>query len=201
MEAAIVLVAIFGFVILAIAGKTLANELSPTLPEDVSDNFSPNTDMTDIRNSVPEDENADNGNAGATPEWNITTDPNTWPAGDRVWDICRAIALAEGFNVPSAAPFLLNNPGDISDGSSTFGYEQHSGSKITKFPDAQTGWQWLYDKIKNHVTGRSSVYPRSLTVTQFSQKYAANWQPWKTIVGRQLNLNSDTQSFSDYVNS
>jgi hypothetical protein len=51
----------------------------------------------------------------------ITSDPSTWPTGSRIWDIARAIAIAEGANVEGSNPDRLNNPGDISDGASTYG--------------------------------------------------------------------------------
>lgn len=129
----------------------------------------------------------------------ISTDPASWPAGDKIWDVCRAIATAEGYNTNGAA-FKLNNPGDISDGSTTYGSEVHDGSSITHFPDAATGWNWLYQKISNHIAGKSSVYPASLTIAQFAQKYAASWQNWKTNVGNQLGVNPDSTTFAGYVN-
>lgn len=128
----------------------------------------------------------------------ITTDPQTWPAGDAVWDICRAIAIAEGYNTNGAA-FKLNNPGDISDGGSQFGAEAHDGSNVTHFPDAATGWNWLYNKISNHLAGKSSTYPQTMTITQFAQKYAGNWQNWKNNVGRALDVDPDTTTFAQYV--
>src|SRR5258708_26462293 len=83
----------------------------------------------------------------------ITFDESTWPSGDRVWNVCRAIARAEGANIEGSNPDRLNNPGDISDGGLTYGFEWHSGSSVTKFPDKQTGWQWLYSKISNAAAG------------------------------------------------
>src|SRR6266403_1907032 len=65
---------------------------------------------------------------------NITFDPATWPSGDRVWNVCRAIAHAEGADVEGSNPDRLNNPGDISDGALTYGFEFHSGSSLTTFP-------------------------------------------------------------------
>lgn len=127
----------------------------------------------------------------------ITYDESTWPSGDRIWNVCRAIASAEGADVQGSNPDRLNNPGDISDGFSTYGGEQHSGSNITKFPDKETGWKWLYRKISNISQGNSDVYSVDFTWQQFSQKYAANWQPWLAIVTGRLNVN-DTDRFGDY---
>src|SRR5260370_32854808 len=88
----------------------------------------------------------------------ITVDESTWPSGDRVWNVCRAIARAEGANVQGSNPDRLNNPGDISDGGLKYGFEFHSGSSITKFPDKQTGWVWLYQKISNIVSRKPAEY-------------------------------------------
>lgn len=122
----------------------------------------------------------------------ITSDESTWPSGDVVWNVARAIARAEGANVPGSNPDNLNNPGDISDGGATYGFEFHSGSAVTKFPDKQTGWQWLYDKLKNaFVYGNSHVYSQNMTWTQLAQKWASNWQPWVDIVTGSLNVSPD----------
>lgn len=153
--------------------------------------------------AVPDDSTRTDANIGATSldEWRkggITTDPDTWPAGDAIWDICRAIARAEGYNTNGAA-FRLNNPGDISDGASTYGSEAHDGSNITHFPNALTGWNYLYNKISNHIYGKSAVYPNTMTITDFAHKYAGQWSNWKTIVGRELQVDPDSSSFAQYV--
>jgi hypothetical protein len=127
----------------------------------------------------------------------ITFDESTWPSGDRVWNVCRAIARAEGANIEGSVPDQLNNPGDISDGALTYGFEPHSGSSVTKFPDKQTGWQWLYDKISNVAAGKSKTYPSSWTWTQFAQKYAGDWRPWLSTVTGSLNV-SPTDTVGSY---
>lgn len=127
----------------------------------------------------------------------ITNDPNTWPSGDRIWSICQAIAIAEGANVAGSNPDRLNNPGDISDGSATYGSESHSGSNVTKFPDKDTGWQWLYRKINNILLGNSDVYSPTMTWIQFAQKYSANWQAWVNNVTNQLGV-SPNDSINSY---
>lgn len=123
---------------------------------------------------------------------NITFDENTWPSGDIIWNVARAIARAEGANRQGTNPDRLNNPGDISDGGATYGVEQHSGSFITKFPDKQTGWQWLYKKLQNaFVAGQSLVYKPDMTWTQLAQKWAGDWQPWVATVTGSLNVSPD----------
>jgi hypothetical protein len=128
------------------------------------------------------------------------TNPATWPSGNRLWDCCRAIATAEGYDVPNSNPARLNNPGDISDGLKMFGYEFHSGSHITKFPDANTGWQWLYVKLSNAVNGLSNVYDASMSWREIGAIWAPpNAEIWAANVSSYLGVNPDS-SLSDYVN-
>lgn len=129
----------------------------------------------------------------------ITADPSTWPTGDRFWDIARAIAFAEGADRSGSNPDRLNNPGDISDGVQTFGSEFHSGSNITKFPDKETGWQWLYNKIQRAASGGSSVFQPGMTWLEIGQHYAPpNWQAWGSNVAARLGV-SPNSTLADYV--
>jgi len=129
----------------------------------------------------------------------ISADPNTWPSGDPIWNIARAIAMAEGANVPGSNPDRLNNPGDISDGVQTFGAEFHSGSHVTHFPDKQTGWQWLYNKIQNAASGASSVFGPTMTWFQFGQHYAPpNWQVWASNVAAALGVDPNS-TLAEYL--
>lgn len=139
-------------------------------------------------------------NAPSIPNHIEPTDPATWPVGDKIWDCCRAIAFAEGYNVAGSNPAKLNNPGDISDGASVYGSEFHSGSNITKFPNANIGWQWLYTKLKNAATGRSSVYDASMSWREIGHIWAPpNAEVWATNVAGKLGVDPDS-SLGDYVN-
>jgi hypothetical protein len=131
----------------------------------------------------------------------ITTDPSTWPYSDDdpIGKVCNAVARAEGYNVRGSNPFRLNNPGDLSDGASTFGSESHSGSNVTHFPDAETGWQWLYHKWANIVGGGSSVYSVEMSWDQLAQKWAGNWVSWSFNVTRYLGVNR-TDRVGDFFN-
>jgi hypothetical protein len=129
------------------------------------------------------------------------SDTSSWPNGDRIWDCCRAIAIAEGYNVPGSNPANLNNPGDISDGASVYGSEFHSGSSITKFPDAQTGWKWLYAKLTNILNGTSTVYDASYSWREIGAKWAPpNAEVWASNVSSVLGVDADS-SISDYINA
>jgi hypothetical protein len=110
----------------------------------------------------------------------ITSDMATWPgdSSDPVWLVCYAIAQAEGANVAGSAPDRLNNPGDLSDGYSQYGGQFTDGSSVTNFPDKQTGWQWLYSKVYNIKTRKSTAYNPDETWNQIAQSWAGNWQNW-----------------------
>lgn len=140
-----------------------------------------------------------NPNAPAVPPNIVPTDPNTWPSGDRIWDCCRAVALAEGYNVAGSNPARLNNPGDLSDGVSEFGSEFHSGSNVTKFPTAATGWAWLYAKLRNAANGQSDVYNGDMSWREIGLKWAGNSAAWSNNVASALGVNVDS-SLNDYLN-
>lgn len=141
----------------------------------------------------------------------ITEDPNSWPGpsssypNGNVWNICTAVGLAEGFNQGAgAAPYQLNNPGDLSpgdeSGQATGGAPQyHGGSTIINFATCEGGFIALYTKFNNIVTGRSSVYPVSWTWAQVAGKYAGNSAVWLANVTNYLGVDPSTTP-AQYVN-
>jgi hypothetical protein len=126
----------------------------------------------------------------------ITNDPASWPSGDIIWTICQAIASAEGANKAGSAPDRFNNPGDISDGASVYGFAALD-SKITKFPDKGTGWQWLYNKVQNIQNGTSKVYSPNMTWIEIGGHWAKdpNW-PYNLAYFLGVDPNS---KFSDFA--
>lgn len=135
----------------------------------------------------------------------ITADQSTWPGDDRIWNICAAVAIAEGYNLgDGAAPFDLNNPGDLSpgdeDGQRTNGSQPHGGSFIVVFATAEGGWIALYDKFSNIVNGRSSVYPKTYSWSQVAAKYAGNSAAWLSNVTSYLGVDPSSTP-AQYVNS
>jgi hypothetical protein len=136
----------------------------------------------------------------------ITNDTSTWPGSDKLWNVCAAIALAEGYNLgPGTAPYDLNNPGDLSPGDEggeqTCGTPQfHDGSAIIAFCTAEGGWEALYYKFNNIVGGRSTIYPASYTWTQVAQKYAGNSSAWVSNVTSYLGVDPSSTP-AQYVNS
>lgn len=128
----------------------------------------------------------------------ITNDPATWPIGDALWAVARAIAFAEGAHVAGSNPDRLNNPGDISDYYHVYGGEQHSGSKVTRFPTKQDGWNVLRNKLYGIMAGMSKVYKPDMTWTDIAMLWAANWQPWVANVTANLHV-KPTDTFAEYV--
>lgn len=105
---------------------------------------------------------------------------STWPSGNKVWAVCQAIAIAEGYNVSGSVPMRYRNPGDLGPDDSPSGLpaSRHSGSNVVEFPTHQMGWDYLYKKVDRIRRGASTTYPLSLTWKGAAQKYAEwsdNW--------------------------
>lgn len=134
----------------------------------------------------------------------ITNDQSTYPGASSsypsagVWNICTAVALAEGYNQgKGAAPYDLNNPGDLSPGDEARqqtcgGAQFHGGSNIILFCTAEAGFVALYTKFFDIVSGNSSIYPASLTWTQVAQKYAGAYVAWLSNVTTYLGVDPNS---------
>lgn len=136
----------------------------------------------------------------------INSSPTTWPGSDKVWDICAAVAMAEGYNLGAGvAPFDLNNPGDLSPGdeagqATAGGAQVHDGSAIICFATAEGGWFALHSKFQNIVNGHSHVYLQSWTWAQVAAKYAGDSANWLANVTSYLGV-EPTSTPAQYVNS
>jgi hypothetical protein len=127
----------------------------------------------------------------------ITSDQSTWPSGDRIWDICQAIAIAEGANIPGSFPDRYNNPGDLSTGDApqfSTVVNTTDNEVVVMFPDKQTGWQYLYNKVNRIVTGGSSAYPANLSFNQVGVKWASptTGATWANNVANQLGVDPNS---------
>ena len=132
----------------------------------------------------------------------ISSDPATWPTGDQVWDVCRAVALAEGANVAGDAPDRNNNPGDLSKGDEhgqpIVGYVTlPDGEKAIQFANKTAGWEALYTKFNNIRLGISKTFSPSMTWRQIAAKYAGNSAAWVANVTTELGVSPD-DSFGSY---
>jgi hypothetical protein len=128
----------------------------------------------------------------------ITNDPSTWPGSDAIYNICAAVALAEGYNQgKGTAPYDLNNPGDLSPGDEA-GYptcgtpQNHGGSAIIFFCTVEDGFLALHQKFANIVNGASSVYGADWTWAQVAAVYAGDSAAWLNNVTSYLGV--DPQS-------
>jgi hypothetical protein len=136
----------------------------------------------------------------------INNSPTTWPGDDKIWNICAAVAIAEGYNMGEGyAPYDLNNPGDLSPGDEAGqatggGPQVHDGSSIICFATAEGGWNALYAKFSNIVNGHSHVYPASWTWIQVASKYAGDSSSWLLNVTSYLGVDP-TSTPAQYINS
>ena len=119
----------------------------------------------------------------------------------KVQEFCNAIAHAEGFGVPGAVPTTHHNPGDLGPGDCPgYPYDFHSGSNVCQLPSDDVGWAFLQNKIRNAFNGHSHVFSPSMTITQWAQKYAGDWQNWAKNVAAYLGVSPDTV-ISDWIAS
>ena len=132
----------------------------------------------------------------------ITADRATWPTGDRVWDVCRAVALAEGANVEGSAPDRNNNPGDLSrgdeHGQAVAGYVTlDDGEDAIIFETKAGGWQALYTKFNNIRLGISKAYSPKMTWQNIAAIYAGDSADWVANVTRELGV-QPTDTYGSY---
>lgn len=132
----------------------------------------------------------------------ITSDPMTWPTGDKVWEVCRAIAFAEGADTEGSVPDVYNNPGDLSKGDehgqAISGYvDLPDGETLIEFETKTGGWQALYTKINNIRLGISRTFQPGWTWTQIAQKYAGDSSAWVANVTRELGV-APSDTFGSY---
>lgn len=92
--------------------------------------------------------------------------------------LAEAIARAEGYYAPGphdghSLPYFHNNPGDLMTG----------GVNIT-YPDANSGWQALYNKLRNILNGGSHVYTLDMSIHQVARTWTGgdNPGPWANTV-------------------
>lgn len=159
-------------------------------------------DTSAVQSLVNAFTSADDGTGSGDNMDGITNDPGTWPSGDQVWQVCCAIAHAEGADVAGAAPDRYNNPGDLSKGDEygqgVVGYVTlPDGENIIEFETKAGGWQALYTKINHIRLDVSLAYSPSMTWNQIAAKYAGDSASWVRNVTNQLGV-SPTDTFGSY---
>ena len=128
-------------------------------------------------------------------------DTETWPTGDKLWNIARAIAMAEGYGAAiNNAPTRNRNPGDISDFAEKYGYDPSVlDSKVTTFPTHAAGWAGLRWKLENMANRQSAVYSPDMTWEQFAQKWQTKLGPsWVDHVTNSLGV-KPTSTIKEYL--
>lgn len=128
------------------------------------------------------------------------TDPGSASIESKIQEWAHAIAHAEGFGVPGAAPTTHNNPGDLGPGDTGYPGEFHGGSVISKLPDEETGWAFLTKKLTRIVNGQSTTYNTGMTFADMGKVYAPpNWANWAKNVTDFLGVTPDTR-IADWLN-
>jgi len=120
------------------------------------------------------------------------------PPNAVVGAIANAIATAEGFFTGAGSvPFDQNNPGDLSDYADLYGANANG---ITIFPTIEAGWNALYEKIENILSGASSTYSADSPLSVLGSIWSGGDPNWASNVASELGISSD-QSLNDYASS
>ncbi len=104
--------------------------------------------------------------------------------------LANAIAKAEGGGSAN------NNPGSLTAGDvpsdSIVGTFNSAGVVI--IDSLENGWNYLYRKLNNILSGNSNVYSPDMTISQFAQTYTGgdNATGWANTVANQLGVTPDT---------
>jgi hypothetical protein len=115
-------------------------------------------------------------------------------AQDRVNDLARAIAKAEGFGVKGAVPTRTHNPGDIR---STNGVRYPGQVGLNKqyyvvFKNDRAGWSALRHQIEKIIAGESGFYNVNMTLKQLGRKYATSPR-WAKSIAHNLGVKPSTE--------
>lgn len=109
------------------------------------------------------------------------------PWSDGVIRFSMAVAAAEGSDP------AWNNPGDLtgmdSGGFPTVGFGNKEG--VWKFLNADDGWTALFIKIHRMLSGKSMVYPPTMTLMQMGMKYSGGDPNWALNVSNILDVSEE----------
>jgi len=118
------------------------------------------------------------------------------PPNAVVGAIAIAIATAEGFFTGAGSvPFDQNNPGDLTDYADLYGANANG---ITIFPSIEAGWNALYEKIQNILSGASSVYSPDMSLSELGAIWSGGDSNWASNVAAALGTSTDT-TLGDYA--
>jgi hypothetical protein len=112
---------------------------------------------------------------------------------DAILTISNAIAVAEGYGVPNAAPTVNNNPGDIKPTPSSASNFTTDSRGVIIFPSADAGWAALQHQVGLITTGGSNtLYNPSMTWSEVGAHYANSDPNWANNVSKTLGVTPDT---------
>lgn len=108
------------------------------------------------------------------------------PVVDKVVEIARAIARAEGGDKQGTLPWRLNNPGAL---------KNPATGELRNFPTIEDGYRALYRQIRLILDGRSSFYRPTMTIQEIAMIYTGNDRPdaWANIVSDELGVSPDSR--------
>jgi len=111
---------------------------------------------------------------------------------DLVQRFAKAIANAEGFNVPNSRPSRNHNPGDLT---LSLGYPFVGMDGIyIVFGNDDAGWGALRAQVRAMLTNSSHVYNNSMSIIEVASKYTTTDQgPWASIVADGLGVFPSTK--------
>lgn len=105
--------------------------------------------------------------------------------------IANAIATAEGFYVPGSRPQRNNNPGNLTKDLilKNVGWD----GPFPIFANETDGWENLYKQVSDMLSGLSSHYNPSMSISEIAQIYSpVGWENWETNVANYLGVSTDT---------
>ena len=113
-------------------------------------------------------------------------------AQDRVGDLAKAIAKAEGFGTKRTLPTRNHNPGDIKAMKSyRFPGQVGVNKQYVVFRNDKAGWEALRHQINKIVNGESR-YSVNLTLKQLGKRYAESGI-WPKVVAKYLGVSPSTE--------
>lgn len=128
---------------------------------------------------------------GPAREW-----PHIMAIIDLVKRFADAVAHQEGFYAPPNAEGLMPlpkracNPTDMTD-EGNIGYGT-LGEGITIYPNEDSGWLAAWHKFGKWFSGRSTVYPLDMTLSDVGLKYSGGDANWARNVSARLGVSEST---------
>lgn len=110
--------------------------------------------------------------------------------------LARAIANAEGFNVPNSRPARNHNPGNLTKDITATGIGMDPGPGVSYviYKTDADGWDALEKQVRLMFAGGSHFYFPSMTIAQMAEKYTGTQQSaWARNVAVALGVSVDTR--------